>query len=44
MTNNAFAAALLLACIPTGIASAMLGVWMLRAFLAWFAASATELH
>lgn len=44
MTNDAFAAALLLACVPTGIASAMLGVWMLRAFLAWFAASATELH
>lgn len=44
MTNNAFAAALLLACVPTGIASAMLGVWMLRAFLSWFAASATELH
>ena len=43
MTNDAFAAGLLLAAIPTGIASGMLGVWMLRAFLAWFAASASQM-
>lgn len=44
MTNNALAAALLIACVPTGMASAMLGVWMVRAFLAWFTASAAQLH
>ena len=34
MTNDAFAAALLLACIPTGIASAIGGVWLYRVIVA----------
>ena len=34
MTNDAFAAALLLACIPAGIASAICGVWLYRVIVA----------
>lgn len=34
MTNDAFAAALLLACIPAGIASAVGGVWLYRTLIA----------
>jgi hypothetical protein len=30
MTNDAFAAALVLAAIPTGMASAIGGVWLIR--------------
>lgn len=30
MTNDAFAAALVLAAIPTGMASAIGGVWLVR--------------
>jgi len=34
MTNDAFAAALVLAAIPTGMASGALGVWLLRTLMA----------
>jgi hypothetical protein len=34
MTDDAFAAALLLACVPTGIASAIGGVWLFRSLMA----------
>ena len=34
MTNNAFAAALLLAAIPVGMASGMFGVWLFRSLMA----------
>ena len=33
MTNDAFAAALLLAAIPVGIASGMFGVWLYRSLI-----------
>lgn len=34
MTNNAFAAALVLAAIPTGMASGVFGVWLYRTLVA----------
>ena len=34
MSNNAFAAALVLACIPAGMASGMFGVWLYRTLIA----------
>lgn len=34
MTNNAFAAALVLAAIPAGVASAIGGVWLYRMIVA----------
>ena len=34
MTNNAFAAALVLAAIPAGMASGMFGVWLYRMIVA----------
>ena len=34
MTNDAFAAALVLAAIPTGMASAIGGVWLYRVIVA----------
>lgn len=33
MTNDAFAAALLLAAIPVGMASGMFGVWLFRSLM-----------
>jgi hypothetical protein len=33
MTNDAFAAALLLAAIPVGMASGMFGVWLYRTLI-----------
>ena len=34
MTNDAFAACVLLAAIPAGMASGMLGVWLYRTLIA----------
>lgn len=34
MTNNAFAAALVLAAIPTGMVSGMFGAWLIRLLFA----------
>ena len=34
MTDNAYAAALVLAAIPAGMASGMFGVWLLRTMIA----------
>jgi hypothetical protein len=34
MTNDAFAAALVLAAIPVGMASGAFGVWLLRTLMA----------
>ena len=36
MTPNAYAAALVLAAVPVGIASAVLGVWIVRMSVAWW--------
>ncbi len=33
MSNDAFAACVLLACIPAGMASGMFGVWLLRSLI-----------
>ena len=33
MTNDAFAAALVLAAIPVGMASGMFGVWLIRTLM-----------
>ncbi len=38
MTNNAFAAALVLAAIPIGIVGGAFGVWLFRWSVAWFLA------
>jgi hypothetical protein len=38
LTNNAFAAALVIAAIPAGAASAIVGVWAYRAIVAWMVA------
>jgi len=38
MTNDAFAAALVLAAIPVGMASGAFGVWLVRWSVAWFCA------
>jgi hypothetical protein len=38
MTNDAFAAALLLTAIPAGMASGIFGVWLVRWSVAWFCA------
>ena len=34
MSNDAFAAALVLAAIPAGVAGGMFGVWLLRTLMA----------
>ena len=36
MSNDAFAAALVLAAIPVGMASGVFGVLLVRFFVAWF--------
>jgi hypothetical protein len=36
MTNDAFAAALVLAAIPVGMAIGAFGVWLFRWSVAWF--------
>jgi hypothetical protein len=38
MNNDAFAAALVLAAIPVGMASGVFGVWLVRWSVAWFLA------
>ena len=36
MTYNAYAAALVLAAVPVGMGSAVLGVWIVRMSVAWW--------
>jgi len=38
MTNNAFAAGLVLAAIPAGASAAIVGVWAYRALIVWISA------